>query len=79
MVSSGPSCVLAEVLGHSGSGEAQSLYSPLGAVALASGSPRRVVLSSLGAASGQSPGKVPVGVCMYGDEKRGAPKGAAEH
>ncbi|XP_055254317.1 max-binding protein MNT [Moschus berezovskii] len=31
----GPSCVLAEVLGHSGFGEAQSLYSPLGAIALA--------------------------------------------
>lgn len=31
--------------------------------------------NSLGAASGQSPGKVPEYVC----EKRGAPKGAAEH
>ena len=31
--------------------------------------------NSLGEASGQSPGKVPEYVC----EKRGAPKGAAEH
>ena len=70
-VSSGPSCVPAEVLGHSGFGEAQSLYSPLGAVALAPGSPRRVVLSSLGAASGQSPGKVPKYVCACMGTRRG--------
>ena len=78
-VSSGPGCVPAEVLGHSGFGETSKPVLSIGGCSLGPRVTQKGDAQFSGAASGQSPGKVPECMCACMGVRRGVRPRVQQH